>query len=561
MTWSKSITPNSRKGRQNAKCEGEKQGWRGLFSIVAFPGRWSAISLLAAIILVIYPLSVQAEENAGAAETQPAEVPAQDKNHNWFDYSLPKGGFQIYKSEDGKTRLSLGGEIFARYAYWNWFEGPSHDNKYSYGFQRTRLNLKFTSECWTVLVQPQYVHMFGVPDDAFKKPPEGPLGMGGLYYKHNDSTNPRNVGFHQAYLAFHSPGKNRWLFKVGRFEYSDGLEVLRKTDGKHFNALKKMRLGDRMISPFGWSAFGRSFDGALGQYDQEKINVTTSFFYPTQGGWEEDINETIGNIKIATFTLTAKRGSFIPGMELAAFYYNYRDDRHVTQRVDNTGKMFVPNGADINIHMFGGHVAGVYDVGPGKLDLLLWGGAQFGDWYELDQSAYAMTAEVGYQFTRVFAKPWLRVGYYVGSGDGDPSDGDHETFFQMAPGTRKYNLLPYCDLMNNEDLFVQLILHPIKNLMLRTDYHILRLNEEDDRWYMGSGPTQDNGRIFGYIGRPTHGKDNLAQEIDILVNYAVNPHISLLFSYSHIFGGNVVEEVYSEDDDADYLSIGILFKF
>ena len=97
--------------------------------------------------------------------------------------------------------------------------------------------------------------------------------------------------------------------------------------------------------------------------------------------------------------------------------------------------------------------------------------------------------------------------------------------------------------------------------MVRADYHILRLNEEDDRWYMGSGPTQKDGQIFGYIGRPTHGKDNLAQEIDLLVNYAVNPHISLLFSYSHVFGGNVIEGIYSEGDDADYLSVEVQIKF
>jgi len=49
--------------------------------------------------------------------------------------------------------------------------------------------------------------------------------------------------------------------KLGRLEYGDGLEVLEKSDGQHFNMLKTMRLGDRMISSFGWSAFGRSFDG------------------------------------------------------------------------------------------------------------------------------------------------------------------------------------------------------------------------------------------------------------------------------------------------------------
>jgi len=521
--------------------------------------RQMVIPLFAALVLLV--ARAKAGEEPEGLHKEHLDKKPRTTASNWLDYSFSKGGLQLYEAESGEDRLSLGGEVFTRYAHWKWFEGPSGDNEYNLGFQRTRLNVKYTSKYWTAFFQPQYVHMFGVPDDAFKKPPEGPLGMGGLYYIHSHDTEPYDFGVHQAYLALHSPGKSGWLFKVGRFEYSDGLEVLQKSDGKHFNTLKKMRLGDRMISPFGWSAFGRSFDGVLGQYNDEKVNVTASFFYPTQGGWEEEVDTTMDDIKISTFTLTGKRGSLIPGMELAGFYYNYRDDRDVTQRVDNTGQMLASDGVDIDIHMIGGHAVGVYDVGPGKVDVLVWGGLQFGDWYELDQNAYAFAAEAGYQFTKVFAKPWVRIGYYVGSGDDSSHDGDHETFFQMAPGTRKYNLLPYCDLINTEDIFVQLITHPAKKLMLRMDYHILRLNEGDDRWYMGSGPTQRRGQIFGYIGRPTSGDEDLAQELDLMLNYQINPHWSVMTSYSHIFGGDVVRGVYGEDNDADYVSVEMAFKF
>ena len=211
--------------------------------------------------------------------------------------------------------------------------------------------------------------------------------------------------------------------------------------------------------------------------------------------------------------------------------------------------------------MVGGHAVGVYDVGPGKWDCLLWGGVQFGDWYELDQEAYALAAETGFQFTRIFAKPWLRTGYYVGSGDGSPGDGEHETFFQMAPGTRKYNLLPYSDLMNTDHAYVQLITYPIQNLMFRTDYCILRIDEDDDKWYMGSGPTKEEGGIFGYLGRPTSGDNDLAQELNFLANYSINPHCTLRLSYSHIFGDDVVEGVFDDDEDADYASVAMMFEF
>jgi len=476
-------------------------------------------------------------------------------------YSFKDDGLQLYQSEGKDKRLTLGGEIITRYAYWNWFEAPSDNNEYGYGFQRTRLNLKFDSKYVNIFVQPQYVHMFGLPDDAVSLSPRGPLGMGGLYYLHNKEEDPYKFGLHQAYLQFQNIFDQKISLKAGRFEYCDGLEALNKADGKKFNAVKKIRLADRLISSFGWSAFARSFDGGLLRYDNDKINFTSSFFYPTQGGWEKDINETIEDIKITSATLTAKRGILLPGVEIAGFYYNYKDDRDVTQRIDNSGISTSADGVDIDIHMVGGHLLGVYDLGPGQLDVLFWGGVQFGDWYELDQQAHTVDGEVGYQFTRAPWKPWLRMGYFYGSGDDNSTDSDHGTFFQMAPGTRKYQLLPFCDLMNTQDLFFQVITKPLKKLTLRTDYHFIWLTESEDRWYMGSGPTQEKGSIFGYIARPTNGENDLAQELDIILDYAVNPHCSLVFSYSHVFGGDVIKKIYSEDNAADYVSLEAQLRF
>jgi len=490
-----------------------------------------------------------------------AEEKAAKKSFLDSIYSFENGGLQLYQSESRDERLTLGGEIIARYAYWNWFEAPSDNNEYSYGFQRTRLNLKFNSKYMDIFVQPQYVHMFGLPDDAVSPSPRGPLGMGGLYYLHNKEESPYKFGVHQAYLQFQNIFDQGISLKGGRFEYCDGLEALRKKDGKKFNAVKKIRLADRMISSFGWSAFGRSFDGGLLKLDNDAVSLTSSFFYPTQGGWEKDTNETIEDIKITTVTLTAKRDVLLSGAELAGFYYNYQDDRNAAQRIDNSGISTSADGVNIDIHMVGGHLLGVYNVGPGQLDVLFWGGAQFGDWYELDQRAFALDGEIGYQFIKFPWKPWLRMGYFYGSGDDDSSDSDHGTFFQMAPGTRRYQLLPFCDLMNTQDVFFQLITKPTKKLVTRLDYHFIQLSESSDRWYMGSGPTQEKGSIFGYLARPTNGEDDLAQELDVILNYAVNPHCSLIFSYSHVFGGDVISSIYGGNDDADYVSLEAQLRF
>jgi len=489
-------------------------------------------------VLIILLLSISTPKQLFAADKEKDPVAHEDNSFSLGEhYSLDKGGFQLFTSPDGKESLTLGGNIIARYAFWDWFgtnKGTNTNNDYSFGFQRTRLNLKYTSGNMEIFLQPQYVHMFNLPDDAVSDK-TGPFGMGGLYYLHNPEENPYDFGIHQAYVHFRKLFDTGLFFKGGRFEYSDGLEVQDKEDGKKFNILKNMRLADRMISPFGWSAFGRSFDGAL-------------------AGWDDD-----RDIRITTATLTAKKGWLVPDTEFAAFFYNYDDKRDCTQRPDNVCPS-CPH-ADIDIQMYGGHVLGIYDWGPGQLDTLLWGGGQFGDWYELNHEAYAIAGEIGYQFTKMPWKPWFRTGYFIGSGDDNANDGDHQTFFQMAPGTRKYQLYPYYDLQNNRDFFVQLITKPHKKLTARMDYHIVKLDESADRWYMGTGPTQKRGQISGYIPRPTGGSDALSQEASIMLNYALNPHCNLVAFYCHVWGEGVVKNIYEDENEADYVSVEMQFRF
>ncbi|MDP8218588.1 MAG: alginate export family protein, partial [Candidatus Theseobacter exili] len=106
--------------------------------------------------------------------------------------------------------------------------------------------------------------------------------------------------------------------------------------------------------------------------------------------------------------------------------------------------------------------------------------------------------------------------------------------------------------MNSTNIFFQAIIRPLKRLTIRTDYHVIWLTESRDRWYMGSGPTQEKGSIFGYLGRPSNGEDYLGQELDVMMKYVVNPHCNLVLSYSHVFGKDVIKRIYGEDSNADY---------
>ena len=115
------------------------------------------------------------------------------------------------------------------------------------------------------------------------------------------------------------------------------------------------------------------------------------------------------------------------------------------------------------------------------MDWLLWGAVQTGDWFDQDHLAGSFAAEVGIQVPDLPGKPWFRVGYNYGSGDDDPNDGDHDTFYQLLPAARRYSLSVNYNLMNSHDFFAQLIIPGLyEGLLQRLDVHHIRLAEADD---------------------------------------------------------------------------------
>lgn len=465
----------------------------------------------------------------------------------------------LYEKKDS-FRLYTAGEMTARYEDWNWFNptGSTADNDYSYQFIRTRLALGLETDMLDVFFQAQHTQMWNIPDNAMAPAPGGALGLGAIYYAHNNDENPHSTFIKQAYVRLKDIGGTGLFIKAGRFEYVDGLEVTYKNPKVMW--LKNIRLSERLIGPFGWSAFTRSFDGGEFVLDKEKFNITAMASSPTQGGFEENANKTINDIRLLTSTLTVKYDTVIPNSEARLFYYFYDDERNMT-KPDNTPAGSTLSNGDIEIHTLGFHLLNTLNVGPGTSDFLLWGAYQFGDWGSLDHKAWAFAIEGGYQFTGIFAKPWLRAGYFISSGDSNPVDGDHETFFQMLPTARKYALFPFYNLMNNQDLFLQLILKPHKKLTLRTDLHFLRVSESNDRWYMGAGATKENGNIFGYIARPTGGGSDLAKVLDLTAILNVNKHVTLNAYYAHAWGGDIIRNTYGSRDDADMFFLEAALRF
>ncbi len=162
---------------------------------------------------------------------------------------------------------------------------------------------------------------------------------------------------------------------------------------------------------------------------------------------------------------------------------------------------------------------------------------------------------------RAALKPWFRAGYYLGSGDGNGSNGQHGTFFPILPTPRVYARDPFYNESNLQDIFVQAILRTAPKhgmtaplFTIRGDVHSLRLADSHDLWY-GGGGAYDNS-VFGYNGRTSSGKGSLATLFDLSVDYTPAESVTVTGYVSYANGGNVISSIYkSRDSVFSYLEL------
>jgi hypothetical protein len=197
-------------------------------------------------------------------------------------------------------------------------------------------------------------------------------------------------------------------------------------------------------------------------------------------------------------------------------------------------------------------LVGAYEAGTGEVDLLLWLAFDFGN---ESQKALAFIAETGYQFVHTAWRPWIRAGFAYASGDGDPDDSDHGTFFNYVPTNHKfYGKIDANAFSNLMDAYLQFLVSPHKQVMFIVDGNLFWLASDNEVWIGGSGPF--NNSVFGYVFRdPVDGNDidrNLGGEIDLTMVVEAREYLTFQFGYSHFFGGDGVSVVFDEEDQLDW---------
>ena len=438
-------------------------------------------------------------------------------------------------------KLSVFANLRARGEFWDWFKGTSGDSSYAYAATVAKLGLKWQQDLFDLHLEAQNTALMGLPDDASAPAPQGSFGLGPVYLSHNRRQSDASVFLKQAHLTLKQLGVPGLSLRGGRHSIAEGAEVLSKDPT--IDWVKKMRVSQRLLGPFGWSHVGRSYDGFTLSWTKDAYNFTLHGSHPTQAGFDLAGNKTITDIDIlyAGFNLT--RPEFAKTTDARLFYIYYADGRNL--RPTDNRPAAVRNRRHLAINTGGGHLIHVVPTGAGPIDLMGWGVVQGGDWGSQDHNGWAFAAEVGWQPSGLPWKPWFRIGYNLSSGDDDPNDGDHDTFFQMLPTARVYSFSTFYNLMNNEDIFFQLILRPFKGLVWRTDFHYIRVSEKNDLWYQGAGATLGGRQAgFGFVGRPTFGKRDLFQIIETSLSYNLNKHININVFFAHVFGDSIVDQIY-----------------
>ena len=312
-----------------------------------------------------------------------------------------------------------------------------------------------------------------------------------------------------------------------------------------------MRVSQRLLGAFEFTHVGRSFDGGVAQWQRGTWNATVAGGLPTAGGFNISANKHIDDIYVVYGALTATEADWLPRSDARLFYLHYADGRDLVA-TDNRGiDVRRADDDDIRIHTVGANFARITPLAGGEFDVLVWVAGQFGEWESLDHRAWALAIEGGYRRPDLPGKPWLRVGWFRGSGDDDPADGDHDTFFEALPTARLYAQTPFFNLMNNQDTFVQLLLAPWSGGTLRIDYHHLRVADDDDLVYAGGGATQSEA-VFGFGGFPARGRGVVANLVDVSVTQVISERAKVSLYYGHAFGGGAVDATFTGDDDLDY---------
>ncbi len=419
-------------------------------------------------------------------------------------------------------------------ARWRWEDwkafAPDWDDFHGIR-NRFALDYRFR-KLFRVFAQGQFHAVLGLTDDA--------SGIGANYRSNGGGRdNPNGLRPSQLFAEI-TPSENLTV-RVGRQFVNMGTLV--KDSQPNWAFLQIQRLSQRLVGTVDWTTVSRAYDGGTGHMVLDGHHFHAFFQQPTTGVFVSDNGAFRYNkdILVGGVHWTAPRGTLSENTQVEGFFIGYSDNRNPAKTTGLFG--------DIMVFTMGGAMLGVYPLGPGRADVLLWGAFQAGNYDDestdgsvrgRDQLAGAVLAEIGYQLHEVWGEPWLRFGVNWGSGDSDRDDKDRNTFFSILPTVHlHYGYIDQLALQNLVDLLVQFKLKPLWKLDLELTYHRFWLQEPDDfRWL---GPGAFARRSLGFTRNASNGSTDVGHELDVQLAVPLRRELALKFGYSRLWGGDVFD--------------------
>lgn len=312
--------------------------------------------------------------------------------------------------------------------------------------------------------------------------------------------------------------ENKVTFRLGRQELAYGAE--------------------RLISPLDWGNTRRTFDGIKVFSVLEDWRVDVFAVRPVLGD-RRNLDDEDENVDFYGLYSTYKGTK-----ELAAdFYWLLLKDNNIA--ANSTGDM-----GRRTLYTPGTRLWGTRGNWDYETELA----AQFGTFAGDRVRAWMATAGGGYTFRDRPWQPRLGLLYDYASGDGDPTDGTHETFNQHFPLGHAW--LGYLDLVGRSNIHAikaQLQVSPAKTITAWADFHTFFVDKDNDTLYSAAGlPTR---RMASGAGSQTVG-----HELDLTAKVVLDAHATALLGHAYMWPGGFIDAT-GDSDNPSLFYAQIEYKF
>jgi hypothetical protein len=360
--------------------------------------------------------------------------------------------------------------------------------------------------------------------------------------------NPQSDGpfdLHQGYVQLGGIENMPLSLKVGRQELSYGDE--------------------RLIGAFDWDNVGRSFDAAKLRYEHKDFWIdafTGRVVIPNdnefdQPNWHDWFSGVYGSTR-----------SLVPKTELQLYFLADNANGESPMVVTTYGRGNSPH----DIYTVGSRLQTL----PGQLSGWDFNGefaGQFGDFQyapgtpgvvngeRLNHLAYATHVEGGYTLVKTDFKPRFALGFDYASGDGDPTDKEHNTFVNLYPTNHKfYGAMDFLSWQNLIDPYLKASIAPAKGLSIALTYNAFWLASTSDFLYQVNQVPRTTG---GYGIHPQNGSF-VGQEIDLIATYQPTRFLQAQAGFGHFFTGDYVNQTFQNlggSHDANWVYVQAQVNF